>query len=110
MLWMGIWVHPYYTVIPVRVGIKFWKIGVGVRRGPNDNVVSWLRLQTTIDCIPHSYWMYKVIEHLHMLWMGNLGAPLHCYTHAGWGQFLENWGKVEPKSRCGVMVEAVNHH
>jgi len=32
MLWMGIWVHPY-TVIPVYVGVKFWKI-----------MVSWLRL------------------------------------------------------------------
>ena len=27
MLWMGIWVHPY-TVIPVQVGGKCWKIGV----------------------------------------------------------------------------------
>ncbi len=41
MLWMGIWVH-HYTVIPVQgVGAKFWKIGV--RRSPNDVVVSWLR-------------------------------------------------------------------
>ncbi len=56
MLWMGIWVHPY-TVIPVQgVGAKFWKIGV--RRSPNDVVMSWLRLQTTTDCIPHPYWMY----------------------------------------------------
>ena len=41
MLWMGIWVHPY-TVIPVQVGAKLWKSRV--RRGPNDIVVSWLRL------------------------------------------------------------------
>ncbi len=27
MLWMGIQVHPY-TVMPVQVGGKFWKIGV----------------------------------------------------------------------------------
>ncbi len=27
MLWMGIWVHPY-TVLPVQVGPKFWKIWV----------------------------------------------------------------------------------
>ncbi len=27
MLWMmGIWVHPY-TITPVQVGAKFWKIG-----------------------------------------------------------------------------------
>ncbi len=50
MLWMGIWVHPY-TVIPVQVGTKFWKIGV--RRSSNDVAVSWLRLY-----IPHQYWMY----------------------------------------------------
>ncbi len=25
-----------------------------------------------------------------------MGAPLHCYTCAGGGQILENWGKVEP--------------
>jgi hypothetical protein len=37
MLWMGLWVHPY-TVIPVQMGAKFWKIGV--RRGPTDIVVS----------------------------------------------------------------------
>ena len=29
MLWIGIWVHPY-TGIPVKVGGKFWKIGVQV--------------------------------------------------------------------------------
>jgi hypothetical protein len=38
---LGIWVHPY-TVIPVLVGAKFWKIGV--RWSQNDVVVSWLRL------------------------------------------------------------------
>ncbi len=55
MLWMGIWVH-LYIVIPVEVGAKFWTIGV--RRSPNDVVVSWLRLQTPADCIPHPYWIY----------------------------------------------------
>jgi hypothetical protein len=52
---MGIWVHPY-TVIPVMVGGKFWKIGV--KWSPNDIVVSWLRLKTPADCIPHQYLMY----------------------------------------------------
>jgi hypothetical protein len=41
MPWMGIWVHPY-TVIPVLVGAKFRKVEVW--QGPNDLVVSWLRL------------------------------------------------------------------
>ncbi len=55
MLWMGIWVHPY-VVIRVKVGVSFRKIGVW----PSlyDVAVSWLRLQTPIDCIPHLYWMY----------------------------------------------------
>jgi hypothetical protein len=54
MLWMGIWVHPY-TVTHVQVGGKFGKNGVWLN--PNDAVVSWLRLQTASDCIPHPYWM-----------------------------------------------------
>ncbi len=40
---------------------------------------------------------------------GHMDAPLHCYTCAGGGQILGNWGKVEPKWH-GVMVEAVSHH
>ena len=41
-----------------------------------DVVVSWLRLQTPIDCFPHPYWMYtKVFQHLEMLWMGIWGHP-----------------------------------
>jgi hypothetical protein len=56
MLWMVICMHRY-TDMPVQVGAKLWKIGVS--RGPNDTVVSWLRLLTTPDCIPHPYRMYK---------------------------------------------------
>jgi hypothetical protein len=54
-MWMGIWVHPY-TVTPLQVGVDFGKIGVGL--GPSDVVMSWLRLQTPVDCIPHPYHMY----------------------------------------------------
>ncbi len=36
--------------------MNYWKVGVWVR--PNDVVVSWLRLQTASDCIPHPYHMY----------------------------------------------------
>jgi len=55
MLWMGIWVQPY-AVIRVQVGVSFRKNGVW----PSlyDVVVSLLRLQTPIDCIPHPYWIY----------------------------------------------------
>jgi hypothetical protein len=50
MLWMGIWVHPY-TVMPVQAGVDFRKIGALLSPSPSDVVMSWLRLQATIDCI-----------------------------------------------------------
>jgi hypothetical protein len=50
MLWMGIWVHTY-TVKPLQIGVNFRKIGVGL--SPSDVVMSWLRLQTSVDCIVH---------------------------------------------------------
>ncbi len=53
--------------------------------------------------------VYEMIEQFHMLWIG-MDAPLHCYSCAGGGQILENWGKVKPKRHYGVMVEAVNNY
>ncbi len=55
MLWMGIWVHPCYPVIPVHVGAK--RLKFGVRQSWSNVLVSWLMLQTTTDCITHLYWM-----------------------------------------------------
>jgi hypothetical protein len=56
MLWMSIlWVHPY-AVICVQVGVSFRENGG--RPSLYDVVVSLLRLQTPIDCIPKPYWMY----------------------------------------------------
>jgi len=78
MLWMGIWVHPY-AVLHVQVGVSFRKNGVW----PSlyDVAVSWLRLQTPIDCIPPILGVYKVFWHLEMLWMGiwvhPYAVPLH---------------------------------
>jgi hypothetical protein len=46
---MGMWVYSY-TVMPVQVGVDFRKIGAWL--SPSDVVRSWLRLQTTRDCIP----------------------------------------------------------
>jgi hypothetical protein len=109
MLWMGISVH-HYIVIPLQVEAKCWKIGV--RRSTNHAEVSWVMLLTTADWISHPYWMYtNVFEVWEPLYAvdGHLGACLDCYTCAGWGQILENCGKVVPKWHCGVMVEAVNH-
>jgi hypothetical protein len=53
---MGICVHPY-AVICVQVGVSFRKNGV--LPSLYDVVVSWLRLQSPIDCIQHPYWIYK---------------------------------------------------
>jgi hypothetical protein len=43
MLWMGIWVH-HYAVIPVQVGVDFWRVGGGKRWSTIDMVVPSLRL------------------------------------------------------------------
>ena len=56
MLWMGIWVHPY-AILHVQVGVNFRKTGVW--SSSYEAAVSWLRLKTPIDCIPHPYPMYK---------------------------------------------------
>ena len=100
--------HPY-TVIPVQVGVNIWKVGVWGR--PNGIVVTWLRLQTALEGIPHPYHMYtKCFSTLICCgWMdGHMGAPLPCYTCVSGGECLESWGVGESKWCCGVMVEARN--
>jgi hypothetical protein len=59
MLWMDIWVwvHPY-AVLHVQVGVSFRKNWVWPSLCDVVVLVSWLRLKTPIDCIPHPYWMY----------------------------------------------------
>jgi hypothetical protein len=37
-----------------------------------------------------------------------MGAPLHCNTCIGGGEFLENWGMGVVKLYCGFMVESTN--
>ena len=37
---------------------------------PSDVVMSWLRLQTRLECIPHPCHIYTVFQHLDMPWMG----------------------------------------
>ena len=107
MLWMGIWVHPY--LIYCAGGVNFRENGAWPSLYLYDVVVSWLRLQTPNDCIPHPYWMYmKCLSTLRCCgWAyGCILMPLiHC---AGGGEFEENWGMVEPVWWCGVMVEAEN--
>jgi hypothetical protein len=54
------WAYAYgYTLIDVlhvQVGVNFRENGEWSRL--YDVAVSWLRLQTPKDCIPHSCWMY----------------------------------------------------
>jgi len=82
---MGIWVHPY-AVLHVQVGVSFRENGVW----PSlyDVVVSLLRLQTPIDCIPHPYWIYTKCLAPGDAVDGHMSAPLcRTITCAGGGGF-----------------------
>ena len=57
MLWMGICVRPYTAMLPVQVGCGFYENWAEPR--PECLLMSWLRLQTHLECIPHPYNMYK---------------------------------------------------
>ena len=88
MLWMGIWVHPYAVILHVQVGVNLRKTGVW----PSlyDVAVSWLRLPTPINCIPHPYWMYtrKCYSPLRCCgWAYVYTLPYSHYTSAGGGKF-----------------------
>jgi hypothetical protein len=86
MLWMGIWVHPS-ILLPVQVGVSFWKNGE--RLSPSDVVVSWLRLQTTTDCIPHSQYMYTKCFCTIMCCGRAYGCTFTLYCLCRWGKFFE---------------------
>jgi hypothetical protein len=52
-----------------------------------DVVVSWLRQQTPIDCIPHPYWMYTNCLST-MRWCGWAYGCIHSrITCSGGGEF-----------------------
>jgi len=92
----------------MQLGVNFR--GNGVLPSLYYVVVTWLRLNTPIDCIPHPYSMYTK-------WLtpwdavdGNLGMHLCRITCAGGGEFLEKWGMTEPVWCCKIVVEASNPH
>jgi hypothetical protein len=65
-------VHPYYPGYACAGGGGFLE-NWGIWLGPSDDIMTWLRLQTPVDCIPHSYHMYtKCFNTLtcYGLWMG----------------------------------------
>jgi len=53
------WAYGYTLTLlrRCRSGVDLWKIGAGL--SPSDVVMSWLMLQTPVDCIPHPYHVYK---------------------------------------------------
>jgi hypothetical protein len=66
IMWMGIWVHPSHTVIPVQVGPNFGILGVRVN--PNNIMVSCLEAVNHHTLLLISILdVYEVFEHLHML-------------------------------------------
>jgi len=50
------WAYALPLLYLCRSGVEFRKIGVGQRL--SDVVISWLRLQTCLECIPHPCHMY----------------------------------------------------
>ena len=83
------------AVLHVQVGVNFRKNGVWLSL--YDVVVSWLRLQTPIDCIQNTYWIYtKCFSSLRCCrWAyGYMLMPLIHFAYGG--EFQEKWGMVEP--------------
>ncbi len=54
LIWCG-WAYGSTLTLLCRCrsGVNFWKIGAGL--SPSDVAMSWLMLQTPVDCIPHPY-------------------------------------------------------
>ena len=70
--------------------VDFRKIGVWL--SSSDVVMSWLRLQTPVDYIPHPYYILQSVLAPWYAVYGHMGAPLHYYACAGWGLILGNLG------------------
>jgi hypothetical protein len=95
---MGTWVHPACEGLG-------WILGdIGVDLSLSDVVMTWSRLQTPMDCIPHPYLMYaKCFTTLICYgWAYGSTLTLHCYACAGWGQIFRDVGDVLSLSD-GVM-------
>jgi len=88
------------AVLHVQVGVNFRKNGVW----PSlyDVAVSWLRLQTPIDCFPHPYWMYtKCVSTLRCCgWAyGNTLMPYYM-CRRGWILGKMGYGRACMMLRC----------
>ncbi len=78
------------------VGEAKWYCGVMV-----ESTNSFRRHPTSISYIQSVLAPWYAVD-------GHMGAPLHCNTCVGGGEFLESWGVGEAKWCCGVMVENTN--
>ena len=91
---MGIWVH-LYAVIHVQVGVNFRKNGVWLSL--YDVLVSWLRLQTPIDCFPQPWHIYENCFSTLRCWGWAYGCILIAVFLVQVGvDFRGNGGMVEP--------------
>ncbi len=102
MLWMGIWMHPY-AVLHMQVGVSFMENGVWLSL--YDVVVSWLRLQTPIDCIPHPYWMYTKSFSTLRCWCGWAYGCTLVLQH-----YMCRWGEILGKMGYGRACMMLRHH
>ena len=108
--WAYDWVHPY-AVLHVQVGVNLRENGVW----PSlyDVVVSWLRIRTPNDCIPHPYWMNKkCLSTLRCCgWAYGCTLTLLCPYRGGWifrkiGAWLSpsdvvmSWLRLQTPSDC----------
>ena len=98
---------PYYMC---RWGWILGKMGNGVWLSLYDVAVSWVRLQTPIDCIPHPYWMYTKCFSTLRCCRWAYGYTFIPYYMCRWGWISGKSGMAEPVWCCGVMVEAENPH
>ena len=91
------------------VGRFVWKMWVGLRL--SDGVTTWLRLQTTVEGIPHPHQIYrKGFSRLVCCdWLHGCTIMLIRHLRCGW-ICLENVGRAETKWWCTGIVEALKHH
>ncbi len=87
MLCIGSWRQPYTADTPAEGWPRFWKIGVTL--SGYDAMMSWLRLLSPADCIPLSHYIYKVFDHLKILWISTWIQPNNDTPAEGWPRFWE---------------------
>ena len=110
MLWMGIWVHRHCYAC-AGWGWIFGDNGVDL--SPSDVVMTWLKLQTHMDCCPHPYWIntmcftilicYEWVywSTLTLLCLCRLGVDIRGY----WGSLslsdvVMSWLRLKPPVEC----------